>query len=278
MKKILAISIILLFIGVAVAPSINLSAVTASPEDNLVEVTTQACGIQGYGNTTIKLTRQQYQNLEQYLVEFRARMNQTSTWEEVVPLFKEAVIELNTYGLLPKEMNTKQAQNLVTRQNHNTKLPRVIVNTMRAQPSSTAVNSFCLLAGLSNNTEMVTLFQWILVLGSFLIGEFFYNFHLPLIIYLLIIILLVGTTSVFYELDYLRPLVAWSDIYIHGGSGSLFTLGLGGLKTWSGSFSGKISGFTGIKILLNVRNPSQYFYLGSARLVNVSSDPMYSII
>jgi hypothetical protein len=273
-SKSLVLIIILLFIGVAVAPSINQSVVTASQDDDLVEVTTQACGIKGFGDTTVKLTREQYQNLEQYLIEFKARLNQTSTREEAIPLFKQAVIELDTYGLLPKGMNTKQAQHLVTRENHDTTPPQVVINTVRRQHSRTATNSFCLLAGLSNNTEMITLYQWILVLGSGLIGEFFYNFHLPLIIYLWIIILLVGTTSVFYELDYLRPLVVWSDIYIHGGSGFLFTLGLGGLKTWSGSFSGKISGFTGIKILLNLRNPSHYFYLGSARLVNASSEPV----
>jgi hypothetical protein len=56
-RKQLAVGIILLFIGVAVAPSINQSIVTASQDDDLVEVTTQACGIKGYGNTTVKLIR-----------------------------------------------------------------------------------------------------------------------------------------------------------------------------------------------------------------------------
>jgi hypothetical protein len=50
--KCLAVGIILLFIGVAVAPSINTSVVKASNDNDLVEVTTQACGIQGYGNRT----------------------------------------------------------------------------------------------------------------------------------------------------------------------------------------------------------------------------------
>ena len=113
-KKGLVVSVILLFIGVAVAPSINTGVVKASNDNDLVEVTTQACGIKGFGNTTVKLTREQYQNLEQYLVEFRARLNQTSTREEAVPIFKEAVVELDKYGLLPKGMSVEQAQNLVT--------------------------------------------------------------------------------------------------------------------------------------------------------------------
>ncbi len=76
-KKCLAIGIILLFIGVTIAPTINFNTVKASTDDDLVEVTAQACGIQEYGNTTVKLTREQYHNLEEYLVGFRARLNQT---------------------------------------------------------------------------------------------------------------------------------------------------------------------------------------------------------
>ncbi|HVQ00656.1 MAG TPA: hypothetical protein VMT57_03995, partial [Candidatus Thermoplasmatota archaeon] len=97
-KKSLSIGIILLFIGVAVAPSINSSVVKTSTDNDLVEVTSQACGIKGYGNTTVKLTREQYNDLEQYMVEFRARLNQTTTKEEAIPIFKEAVVELNKYG------------------------------------------------------------------------------------------------------------------------------------------------------------------------------------
>jgi len=60
-RKWLAVGIILLFIGISVAPNINTGVVTAIQENDLIEVTTQACGIQGYDDTTVKLTRQQYQ-------------------------------------------------------------------------------------------------------------------------------------------------------------------------------------------------------------------------
>ncbi|HVO72986.1 MAG TPA: hypothetical protein VMT35_03120 [Ignavibacteriaceae bacterium] len=105
LRKGLAVGIILLFIGVAVAPSINSTVVKASDDNDLIEVTSQACGIQGFGNTTVKLTKQQYKDLEQYLVDFRARLNQTTTREETVPIFKDAVVELNKYGLLLKGLS-----------------------------------------------------------------------------------------------------------------------------------------------------------------------------
>jgi multisubunit Na+/H+ antiporter MnhG subunit len=52
-KKIFVVEIILLFIGIAVAPSINQSIAKASYNDDLVEVMIQACGIKGYGDTTV---------------------------------------------------------------------------------------------------------------------------------------------------------------------------------------------------------------------------------
>ena len=112
--KCVAIGIIFLFIGVVIAPSINFNTGKASKDDKLVEVTIQACGIKGYKDTTVKLTKEQYKNLKQYLVEFRTRLNQTSTREEATPIFKEAVLELDMYGLLPEGMNIEQAQKFIT--------------------------------------------------------------------------------------------------------------------------------------------------------------------
>ena len=90
--------------------------VQAASDDELVEVTSKVYGIKGLGNTIVQLTREQYQNFEQYLVEFRARLNETTTREEAVPIFNDAVIELNKYGLLPEGMTVTQAQRLVSRQ------------------------------------------------------------------------------------------------------------------------------------------------------------------
>jgi len=148
MKKILVVGVILLFICIAVAPSINQSIVKASQDGDLVEVTTQACGIQGYGDTTVALTRQQYNDLEQYLVEFRARLNQTSTREEAIPIFKEAVVELDAYGLLPKGMSVEQAQRFVLRGSQN----EILLNyQQRFEIFPQCINLFCLLSMTATN-------------------------------------------------------------------------------------------------------------------------------
>jgi len=113
MKKIFAVGVILLFVGVTIAPRINFEVVKASDND-FVEVTSQACGIKGFEATTVKITKEQYQNLKQYLVDFRIRSDLTQTREEAISLFKEAVVEIDTYGLLPKGMSVELVQQLVT--------------------------------------------------------------------------------------------------------------------------------------------------------------------
>ena len=160
-KKWLAVGVILLFIGVSVAPSFNLPIAKASQDDDLVEVTTQAYGIKGFGESTVKLTKKQYQNLEQYLVQFRARLNQTSTRVEAVPLFEEAVVELNKYGLLPKGMSVTQAQKLVVGLSYNL----ISKNLMKKVPKNNAVNGvlnfFCLVIGNTNQTYPLNIFGFL---------------------------------------------------------------------------------------------------------------------
>jgi hypothetical protein len=152
--KCLAVGIILLFIGVAVAPSINSSIAKKSNDNDLVEVTSQACGIQGFGNTTVKLTKQQFQDVQQYLVDFRARLNQTTTREQAVPIFKDAVVELNRYGLLPKGIGVEQAQRLVLGIYQNSQYVEFI-DKMQSSSRKTygdEENALCLIAGESTNT------------------------------------------------------------------------------------------------------------------------------
>jgi hypothetical protein len=286
--KWLAIGIILLFIGVAVAPSINQSIVTASTDDDLLEVTTQACGINGYGNTTVKLTREQYQNLESYLVEFRTRLNQTTTREEAVPIFKAAVVELSKYGLLPKGMNVERAQRLVIRGHQNQRIIKLLDRTLNKNQLSTNSNFLCLTTGQGNP---VIFFRPIF--GT--IAFFYETFQNAPLWYLYDILSLS-----FYIIDILYtenfPLKFLSYIgfgeddstaghhYDHPFSGTIFTIGLSGVKKWSGSLNGGITkfdfsvvyeytgyyigavGFSGI----NIRFNENMFFLGTSSYVNIT--------
>ncbi len=252
-KKLFAIGIILLFIGVAVAPSINSSVV--KPSDDLVEVTSQACGIQGFGNTTVKLTKQQYQDLEQYLVEFRARLNQTSTREEAVPIFKDAVVELDKYGLLGS-LSIEQAFHLVTFFNGKT-----VDNSIKDSNNLLEDrNVFCLISGETQNTMfhgliLSTTLKVIDFLSPFGRFERIFSVMLSTIAFFIFPLMLLIDTNLF-------PVQLYSTIYlgddvrtIYGGpnkdvmnqyseiqpaKGTVWTSGALGTKQWNGSLIGSL--------------------------------------
>jgi hypothetical protein len=246
-EKWLAIGIILLFVGVTITPSISQNIVRASQEDDLVEVTTQACGIQGYGNTTVKLTREQYQNLEEYLVEFRARLNQTTTKVEAISLFKEAVVALDTYGLLPKGMSVHQAQQFVITENH-----RYSVSTNMERSISGCLNVFCLFTAITY--DVVDYNIWVLT-AAFL--SQFITYNSPFIF----------LVSLFFFIGFVKPLRVFNMLVVPGDPADVnfyFTLGLRGIHIGLGDI-GSVIGFTGLKIWLNTHNA---FYLGFALTVN----------
>jgi len=294
MKQILAVSIIILFIGVAVAPSINQSVVRASPDDDLVEVTTQACGIKGYGNTTVKLTREQYQDLEQYLVEFRARLNQTTTREEAIPLFKGAVVELNKYGLLPRGMSVDRLQKLVTRFEKST---MAVEKISSFQSNLKYVNLFCLIAGKVDDLFVAN--SLVTCLADYII---FILLHLPsysyyfaeFLIFIQLVLLMYKNdlpNRIVTLFNFLSLLTFGGDNYYGpwGSNGWVYSIGLLVIRGCEGSLYGQIPlpvyagvagyqgilytgifGFTGIRIILEDYSS---LFLGTALRVNIGDTP-----
>jgi len=308
-QKYTTLLFILLFIGVAVEPSINQRIVKASTDDDLVEVTTQACGIQGYGNTTVKLTREQYQNLESYLVEFRARLNQTSTREEAVPLFKDAVVELDKYGLLPKGMSVEQAGDLVTGAYLHQYISRMQRLVNKAEISNnTNQNYLCLIYGETTHTFLrnpfweaakIPMFLTLLIFSPIyfvlaILAIFSSIFFPPLALILFSVFTLGGLIAEIFggitELITINPIRLFSTIELGVGdspaSGQLYTTGIAGQKNWNGSFFGGvlprhrsifgeifypgIIGFTGFSISGGIVVDSTSYYIGSALRVKIN--------
>jgi hypothetical protein len=305
-KKSLTIVIIILFIGIVAAPNISLNIVNASNDNDLVEVTSQACGIQGFGNTTVKLTKEQYQNLESYLVDFRARLNQTTTREEAVPLFKEVVVELNKYGLLPKGMSVEKAQTLITgRYQNKNKLVRL--EKLCGNSISDAYNNsnyFCFVAGKASDVTFFGFPFRSLIYSDIMVEKLIVSLHSPFLIQFLtnlywsnmgLFSSFLGNIygSVLLLLHGLFPLKIFSCISfgIYGqGSGTyssigwIYSAGFSGIKLWNNSFTGNIiamyfqqmwaltkyfigvTGFTGISIM-DINNNA--FFLGTALHVSM---------
>jgi len=270
-SKWLAFGIILLFVGVTIAPSINFQVVKASTDDDLVEVTTQACGIQGYGDTTVKLTREQYQHLESYLVDFRARLNQTTTREEAVPIFKDAVVELDKYGLLPKGMSVERAQRLVSYD--------LMKNTPKLQSRIVGMNFLCLVTGQLNYADFVPLYILpfllsipvvIFIIGLFalMIGALFHDQNLFVFVALTLISLYGRFIERMIQCSHFIPvsLFSYTGPLWCGRNpvGWLASVGLLGFQSWNGIFSTltTIFGFTGLKLF--TLYDEETFFIGTA--------------
>ncbi|UCD12974.1 MAG: hypothetical protein JSW60_05250 [Thermoplasmatales archaeon] len=210
-KKIIVVVIILLFISVAIAPSIN-----ANIGKDMVEFTTEVCGLNG-GKQTVKLTQEEAEEVEALFNSIRERLNTTETREETEEIFKEAVVELDKYGLLGG-LSVKQAQKLVTGGNLNSKKLRLIVELLtRDIPKwwENDSNNFCLVCGRTTRTcflgmisPRIRVLLPTAVMNRILFGTIYEQW--------------------------------WGKIEYYPSSGWVYTSGQKGNKSWNGTFWGNL--------------------------------------
>ena len=242
-KKCLMIGIIFLLISITVVHNINLTVAGVSSYNDLAEVTIQACGTKGFADTNVKLTRQQYQNLEQYIVDIRARLNQALTMDDVVPIFMEATVELSKYGLLPKGMSTEQAQKLVLNgysngQGHSIFEKNSIPHEILLQNNQN--NCCCFVLGVIQDgyaTGMIGILGMILHILA--IAGF------PILLALIgnILMIINEITVTIFPFSLMQSITLFS--------GNIISMGFLGFKHHaipSNSGTGKIFGFNGIKL------------------------------
>ena len=105
-RKGLAVAVILLFIGVAFAPSINASVV----DDELVEFDVEFSGLGK--KHRVQLTQEEADDVENIFEELKQKMKTVKSSEGTAELFNEAVVELDKYGLLGS-FSVKQVQRLI---------------------------------------------------------------------------------------------------------------------------------------------------------------------
>ncbi len=148
MKNFLAVAVIFLLIGLSVAPSINANI----SKEALVEFTTEVCGLNG-GKQTVKLSHKEAEEVEALFDSIRIRLNETDSREEAEEIFKEAVVELDKYGLLGG-LSVNQAQRLLSNNFRYLRLLKHIRNDLgNPQKNNSEINNmFCLVAGKTTET------------------------------------------------------------------------------------------------------------------------------
>ena len=110
LRKGIAVVVIALLLALAFAPSINAN---VSKEDELVEITTEICGLPGLKPQTIQLTKEDAEAVDRLFEETKVKLDSVETREEAVEIFIEVIVELDKYGILG-DLTIKEAQRLVT--------------------------------------------------------------------------------------------------------------------------------------------------------------------
>jgi hypothetical protein len=276
LKKCFAVSVIILFISVAIIPSINAD---ISKLDNKVELTTELYGL-NKGKQKVMLTEEESAEVEDLFESIRDQLNEAESIEESKEIMKEAVVELDKYNLLGG-LTIEQAQELVTYRIQ--ELPTLNRDYIKAHSK---MNFLCLIAGHTEITAFSGPFENLL----FKIYDIFYNLNLIIIgiLYTFFLFFMFGIYNYYpLPLGYTVGL----GFYDLGSSfrapakGWITSIGLNGLKTWIGEFYGQypsksfnaiatfqyypgIIGFSGLRINLLFSS----FYLGSALIANIGTD------
>lgn len=299
----LAVAIILLLIGIGIAPSINANISRTSAENELVEFTTEICGITSARPQTVKLTQKEAEAVEKLFDEINSKLDNVKTREETLAIFDEALVELDKYGVLG-DMNIQKAQKLVTDIYQNQRV-KSLLGKLNHRSLDEDENILCLTAGKTSNTVFVS--PALPFFGKLALPVYKLNHWAQEHLgdrFLFLQILLDALEGIFFNLIWILlffPLfspVSIGNFICLGEGGSWFgepiyeptrgwirTIGLNGIKKWEGAFWGNlplppleiiinyypgILGFTGLKI--GRPSKSSYIFLGAALWVKIGPE------
>jgi hypothetical protein len=148
----LAVGIILLFVGVAVSPSIT----APTPTSKTIQFDVQLCGLNK--NYTVQLTPEQTKEVYRVFDDIKQKMSTVTTRVETKEIFTEAINALWAIGLL-KGISISQAKELILQSKKDTKLIDVMkVLSNKQQNLSIPGNYLCSIAGNTSNTYFSTAF------------------------------------------------------------------------------------------------------------------------
>ena len=159
--RVIAVGIIFLLFGIGFMPSIAINMVTASNDNNLVKVTTQAYDSTGDYTFTVLVTQRQAREIQHVFDELKNRLSSVESMEETQQIFNDTIVSLSSYNLLPQGLNIEQAKRLVSYLNQNQKLipflEKMPTKSQTVAKAGTIQNSCCYIAGNTSNTHFTKL-------------------------------------------------------------------------------------------------------------------------
>jgi hypothetical protein len=112
MKKLLIVVIIVLFISVSIAPSINANVGRIPDNGKLVETSIRIHRARSITPYTLKLSEKESDEVDRIFDNLKVRLDTAVTGEEIDEIYDDAVESLYELGLFPR-MTLKEAKQLV---------------------------------------------------------------------------------------------------------------------------------------------------------------------
>ncbi len=264
MKKGFIVLVVFRFIGLAYSPIISAN---VNQHEERVDFDIELCGLGK--KHTVQLTKQEADEVELLFDEIQTKLDGTESREETEEIFKEAIINLDKYGLLGG-LSVKQAQRLVTGTNQNPKYMNILEKLTNRNHGTLNYeqNYLILIAGRTDETFFfggILRIAWGIYLSlPQVFAQAFYS----------------GVIAPLLALCMYKPFFIGTDVIISNGMGWIWTLGLLGVQSWNGQIAGyfpssepntAVVRFRGIKILLNADSYNN-FYLGSAMAIRITVD------
>jgi hypothetical protein len=119
LKNSLVVGIIFLFISVGIQPAFANDISIKLDNSELVEIKVEFYETDRTYNHTVLLTHEQTEELKNLINDYEIKLENTDNKIETEAIYKNIVVSLNEYGLLPEDMSIEKAQRLVTGKEHN---------------------------------------------------------------------------------------------------------------------------------------------------------------
>jgi hypothetical protein len=286
-KKILTTGIIILFLGLAFAPSLHANAPEEVLDGELVEITTEVCGLPGQKPQTVQLTTEDAEAVDKLFEEIKTKLDNIESREEAVKIFNEAIVELDQYGLLGG-LSIEQAKRLVT--------SRYQQQRLSSMPMDENENRFCLIMG---KTSWIWIFSFIPYCLNILFSMISDNGYIGLLVSQALIAISDVLPIDFFNIICFGNYI-WESPYYNEGryrpsEGWIWTFGIRGVQEVDGCFYGNLPlppckfdipsihpiweyvypgavGFTGIHIFHRIIDYDTFF-IGTSLNVKISSEP-----
>jgi hypothetical protein len=300
-KKVFTIVIILIFISVSIQPAFADVSIE-SFNSELGEITVQFYETDRTYNHTVMLTKEQAEELDNLITDFEIKLNNAYNKIESEAIYKDTVVSLNDYGILPEEMSVERAQRLVTGKEHNPRVVKLFERWYKRNHEKMGDNEniLCLIAGNNIDGFDSLIGRRVIIISKSLRNSLMMTLHnlsqkypkLRDFIYKIVGLIdslcfkFIQPFKVGFELFFGEKSIKRGVTNYFPCSGEIITLGLNGITHYKGDFYGQLPllpvlmihsnifieyyysgavGYTGIS--LRLRDPEQfpyYFLLGSA--------------